>query len=216
MNTALEDLADKVVYIGGATVSMYRDRPAEQARPTDDVDIVIEITKLVEYVAIEEQLRSKGFSNDLDSGIICRYVVQGIIVDVMPTHEDILGFTNRWYKKGFGSSMEYALDEATQVRILSADYFLASKLEAFIGRGNNDGRMSSDFEDIVYVLNNRSSIWDELKASDQELKDFVKKIFSELNEKDVLHEWVSCHLEYSEQRRVDYIVAGIIEFVQHN
>ena len=38
------------------------------------------------------------------------------------------------------------------VKIFQAVYFIASKLEAFNDRGNNDGRMSSDFEGIVFVL----------------------------------------------------------------
>ena len=32
------------------------------------------------------------------------------------------------------------------------------------------GRTSQDFEDIVYVLENRESVWDEIKASDEKLK----------------------------------------------
>lgn len=213
VHNALEDLADKVVFVGGATLSLYRDRPAEEARPTDDVDIIIELIKYEDYANIEEQLRKKGFTNDVESGVICRYIVQGIVVDVMPTNEDILGFANRWYVDGFEHSMEHDIDEETTVRIFSPEYFIASKLEAFLDRGNNDGRMSSDFEDIVYVLNNRSTIWDELKEADDELKDFLTITFQKLIEEDVLNEWISGHLEFNEQRRVDYIIQGINDFI---
>ena len=34
---ALEELADQVVFVGGATVSLYGERPAGEVRPTDDV-----------------------------------------------------------------------------------------------------------------------------------------------------------------------------------
>lgn len=43
VNDALEELADEVVYVGGATVALYADRPAGESRPTDDVDILIEL-----------------------------------------------------------------------------------------------------------------------------------------------------------------------------
>ncbi|HEX9513239.1 MAG TPA: hypothetical protein VF939_22265 [Puia sp.] len=43
-----------------------------------------------DYAAIEEKLRSKGFVNDVESGVICRYTIHGITVDVMPTSENIL------------------------------------------------------------------------------------------------------------------------------
>jgi len=42
-----------------------------------------------------------GFENDIESNILCRYKVQGIIVDVMPTGENVLGFSNKWYPEGF-------------------------------------------------------------------------------------------------------------------
>jgi hypothetical protein len=78
---ALEELGKKVVFVGGATVSLYTDRQAEDIRPTDDIDILIELTSYKGYAAIEQKLRTKGFINDIESGIICRYKVQGIIVD---------------------------------------------------------------------------------------------------------------------------------------
>jgi len=67
---ALEDLGNKVVFVGGATVSFYRNRVAEDTRPTDDIDIVIELAKYADYANIEEQLRKKGFANDIESGVI--------------------------------------------------------------------------------------------------------------------------------------------------
>ena len=86
---ALEELGPKVIFVGGATVSLYADRIAEETRPTDDVDILIEVLHYSDYTKIEEKLRLKGFSNDVESGVICRYKVKGVVVDVMPTVEDI-------------------------------------------------------------------------------------------------------------------------------
>jgi len=87
---ALEELASEVVFVGGATVSLYSTRPEAETRPIDDVDIVVEIFHYKEYAAIEEKLRNKGFANDATSGVICRYTIHGITVDVMPTSEEIL------------------------------------------------------------------------------------------------------------------------------
>lgn len=33
---ALEELENDVVFVGGATVALYADRPASEVRPTDD------------------------------------------------------------------------------------------------------------------------------------------------------------------------------------
>lgn len=40
---ALKDLKEEVVFVCGTTVSLYADRMAEEVRPTDDVDVLIEL-----------------------------------------------------------------------------------------------------------------------------------------------------------------------------
>ncbi len=80
----LKSIKKDVVFVGGATVSLYADSKSSEVRPTDDVDVVIELAAYNNYTQLEEELRNVGFENDKDSGIICRYMVQGIIVDIMP------------------------------------------------------------------------------------------------------------------------------------
>ena len=152
---ALTGLNEKVVFVGGATISLYPDRPVFEVRPTDDVDVIIEILNYVDRAKIEEKLRSIGFAHDIESGIICRFKIQGIIVDIMPTNDPSIGFTNKWYAEGFERSVNYELDERNTIKILSGPYFIATKLEAYKDRGFRDGRTSQDFEDIIYVLENR-------------------------------------------------------------
>jgi len=129
VNNALEELKDKVVFVGGATVSLYADSAAEEIRPTEDIDIVVEIWARKDYFEIDEKLRKLGFVNDQESGIICRYKIDGLVVDVMPTQSDILGFTNKWYQPGFENSISYNLSES-EIKIFSPPYFLASKVRS--------------------------------------------------------------------------------------
>jgi predicted nucleotidyltransferase len=178
------------------------------------VDIVVEIVRYNEYAAIEEKLRSKGFVNDIASGVICRYIVQGIIVDVMPTSEEVLGFSNKWYPAAFAKSIQVKLDDGLPIRIFSAPYFLATKLEAFTDRGENEGRFSPDFEDIVHVLNNRETIWEEIKQADEPVKLYLKSEFENLLGQEYIDEWISVHLEFIEQKRVNLILGNMSEFVQ--
>lgn len=193
---------------------LYSTRPETETRPTDDVDIVVEIMHYKEYAAIEEKLRSKGFVNDVESGVICRYTIHGITVDVMPTSEDILGFSNKWYPEAFANSIQVNLEDELSIRVFSAPYFLATKLEAFVDRGENEGRFSSDFEDIVHVLNNRQSIWEEMKNADEPVKQYLKSEFAKLLDQKYIDEWISVHLDYNEQRRVGFILGSLFEFVQ--
>ncbi|MBN3583365.1 nucleotidyl transferase AbiEii/AbiGii toxin family protein [Algoriphagus aestuarii] len=213
VSIALQELIGDVVFVGGATVSLYADRETQEVRPTDDVDILVEIITYSEYSQVEEKLRNKGFANDTTSRVICRYRVHGIIVDVMPTSEEILGFSNIWYTPGFKNSIPYPIDEDTEIRVLSPAYFLATKLEAFRNRGNGDGRLSTDFEDIVFIVNNRSTIWQEINEADSELRSYLVEIFSSLISNKYIEEWISCHLEAADSERTEFIISSINNFL---
>jgi predicted nucleotidyltransferase len=209
---ALGPLQDKVVFVGGATVSLYPDRRQFEVRPTDDVDVIIEILNYVDRAELEEQLRAIGFKQDIESKIICRYKVQGIIVDIMPTNDASIGFRNIWYPEGFRQSVYHTIDERTTIRILSPAYFIATKLEAFKGRGKGDGRTSHDFEDIVFVLENRKIIWEELAACDEELKSYLRATFKKILDNPNVFEWIDCHVERGSPPLSYYIVEQLKSF----
>ncbi|WP_176113003.1 nucleotidyl transferase AbiEii/AbiGii toxin family protein [Sediminibacterium ginsengisoli] len=214
MKESLGDLKDKVVFVGGATVGLYTDKSSAEARPTDDIDVVIELWSHSEYAAIDERLRDMGFVNDQASGIVCRYIIRDIIVDVMPTHNDVLGFSNRWYPKGFATAIDYDLGQSS-IRIFSPQYFIATKLEAFKSRGNNDGRTSTDFEDIIFVLENNTRIWEDMEAGDDEVRTYLKKTFRELLDKPHFGEWIDSHAGYGSPPATYFIINQLRAFVDN-
>jgi len=206
VNNALGSLKDKVVFVGGATVSFYADRQVFEIRATDDIDVIIEILNYSERTTLEEKLRSIGFVHDIESKIVCRYTIEGVIVDIMPTNDPTIGFSNKWYPAGFKEAIDYTIDEMNLVKILTAPYFIATKLEAFKGRGKGDGRTSHDFEDIIFVLENRSSIWDEINTSESDIKEYLRSEFSELLNNPHIYEWVDCHVERASPPGTYYII----------
>jgi hypothetical protein len=211
VNNALASLKESVVFVGGATVSLYAERPTEDVRPTEDIDVIIELWAYKDYSAIDERLRNLGFVNDQESGVICRYTINGIIVDVMPTSKETLGFSNRWYPSGFANSIVHDIGEG-KIRIFKPSYFIASKIEAFKSRGSNDGRTSTDFEDIIFVLENNSSIWEEMKNAEIELKQYLKSSFQILINNQHFEEWVDAHAGYSVNSATQYILERLKEF----
>lgn len=210
---ALGSMAPDVVFVGGATVSLYADRPTSEVRATEDVDIVVELAHYTDYTILEDQLRQKGFVNDTESGVICRFRLNGIMVDIMPTSLDVLGFSNRWYPFGFASSITYFLDQHLPIRIFSPACFIASKLEAFQHRGEGDGRLSTDFEDIVFLLNNCSQIWDAMSSAPLDLREYLQMEWKTLLANDYFDEWISAHLDHNEQRRITFIKGGLHMFI---
>lgn len=211
---ALNDLLEKVVFVGGATTSFYPDRQILEVRPTDDVDVIVEILSYKNRVELEKKLLKIGFTNDIESGIICRYKIKGVVVDIMPTNEPSIGFQNIWYPDGFTNSIEFEIEKDFRIRILSPAYFIATKLEAHKSRGNNDGRTSQDFEDIIFVLENRESIWNEMIDTDEKLSSYLKNEFKDLLDNPNIKEWISCHVERNNSNAINYIIENIYTFIK--
>lgn len=197
----LQELRDQVVFVGGAVVSLYMERSAEDVRETKDVDIVVGIYSRVKFAELEDRLRAIGFKNDTTAKFMGRFILDSTIVDVMPIEEGILGFPNRWYKEGYNNSILHKIDDLVNVRIFTAPYFLASKLEAFNDRGKNkageyDGRQSSDFEDIVYLLVYRRSIWEEIAATTGDLKSYLIQELKRWSAVPYFEEWIDAQTSY--------------------
>jgi len=162
--TGFGSLLDEIVFLGGcATGLMIVDQAAPDIRASDDVDVIIEAATRHDYHDFSEQLRQLGFMEDRRDGApMCRWLYHGIKVDVMPTDSSILGFTNRWYADAMHTATKMKLSSGIEIRIVTAPYFLATKLEAFHGRGNGDFVASHDLEDMIAVLDGRPSIVSEV------------------------------------------------------
>ena len=52
-----------------------------------------------------------------------------------------------------------------------------------------------------------------MQNADEQVKGFLKTEFKKLIEQDYLYEWISAHLDYNEQRRANFIVGGLMNFV---
>ncbi|OGP85145.1 MAG: hypothetical protein A2V87_01890 [Deltaproteobacteria bacterium RBG_16_58_17] len=69
------------------------------------------------------------------------------------------------------------LEKGLTIQLVSPPYFLATKVEAFKGRGGGDYMDSHDMEDIITVLDGRPEIISEIRSSSEELKPFLADTF---------------------------------------
>lgn len=174
-SVALSDLVDELVFVGGATISLYITEPQVVViRPTDDVDCVVEVTHRIDYEEFCKKLRRLGFAEDLESGVLCRFKKESIILDIMPTDKKILGFTNRWYRDGFKNAERVRIMER-EIQIFNVSYFIAAKIEAFKGRGKGKFLYSRDIEDIVTVFDGRKTIASDLKRAPNQVLGALRK-----------------------------------------
>lgn len=56
----------------------------------------------------------------------------------MPVEPEILGYSNRWYEGALAQAQSYALPNGMSIRLATAPYVVATKIEAFHGRGAGD------------------------------------------------------------------------------
>ena len=164
-------MLSEIVFVGGCTTDLLiTDPAASPVRATDDVDVIVEVASHAEYARFSRRLRILGFSEDSsERAPICRWLIDQMKLDVMPTDETILGFSNRWYKPAIEAATLVELD-GLQLRVVTTPYFIGTKLEAFRGRGRGDFYASSDLEDIITVLDGRLTVVGEVEASPRELR----------------------------------------------
>jgi len=131
----LQPFLDELVFLGGcATGLLLTDPAAAGLRATRDVDAITEVVSYAEYDRLSERLRAVGLSEDTTEGApLCRWRKGTLLIDIMPTAESVLGFTNRWYIPALASAQLTKLGEL-QIRVITPVYFLATKLEAFRAR----------------------------------------------------------------------------------
>ncbi|WOD44193.1 hypothetical protein [Hwangdonia lutea] len=196
---ALGELNNEVIYVGGATVSLYINDPAaDDVRPTKDIDISIKIISITHLEEIREKLVEKGFKQSADLGVICRFKLDNILVDVMGTKPVGWAPANPWFELGFEHKEQIQLDEHT-INIMPLPYFLASKFVAHADRGGNDPRMSHDFEDIIYILDNRTD-WHEIVISaNNKVKAYLLQQFQNILESNRMQEAILGNLYYETQ-----------------
>ncbi|ATC56324.1 hypothetical protein [Vibrio anguillarum] len=204
-----EDLLKQVAFVGGATVSLHLD----DAQPIDisstkDVDFIVSVSSYYGYQQLSEELGRRGFKLSIpekgDEAPMCRFECAGILVDVMPDKEDILGFSNPWFQVGLKESVPYTLPDGLEIKIAQAKHLLATKLVAFATRAQ-DMLSSKDAEDIVVLVNGRDSLLDEVKESPIDLREFIQTAMSEFKANSDFDYLLMNALDGEEEERIEII-----------
>jgi len=186
---------DDAVFVGGAVVGLLLTDPAAPPpRATDDVDVVVGETTRAGYRRVEKRLRAAGHAQPMDGGPICRWRIAGVNVDLMPLDAQVLGFSNRWYAAMMVDAVTRELSDGRRVRIVSAPYLIATKLEAFQDRGDGDVLFSRDLGDIVALVDGREELADEVRSAEAGVRGFIAEAFRTLLEDPAFVEALPAHL----------------------
>ena len=214
--TKLAPFLDEIVFVGGVTLGLLiTDKAAAPIRSTDDVDVIAEILTYVDYIAFSERLRKAHFTEDTsEEPLTCRWFHGKLKLDVLALSKEVLGYTNRWYQSALHHAISFALPGGRPIRMITAPYFLGTKMEAFRGRGQMDFLASHDLEDFVAVIDGRSTILDEIADSPGDIREFLaeaaRSLLSESRFLDAVPGFV---LEYG---RVPLILERLQQLTQLN
>ena len=161
-------------FTGGSVVNLLLDNPDETpARPTTDVDVIVELLAGERYSGVEAVLRESGFSHDDSEGApICRWRLGKLVVDIMPTAGELIGLNTKWFQEALETAevVEYAHE---RLRIVSPVGLLVTKYLTFSERGEGDYYASHDLEDFLTVADGRSRIVEEIDESRSDLRAYL-------------------------------------------
>ena len=187
------ELKNQMVFIGGAVVSLYADDPASRRNSSDR-------RHRHDHQSDEFQQLGANAGTIGSTWVLSRSVWPCHLQLQIQEHSGGHYACRRWsawsveqmVQAGFRKSMTVKAAEE-EIQILSAPAYLATKFEAFNGRGH-DYRTSHDFEDIIYLLDNRMTIVPEIEQAHPEIKGFLRQEINKILESSHLEEILSAHL----------------------
>jgi hypothetical protein len=175
--TVLGPLVDEVVFVGGATIHLWLTEPgAPPARATEDVDVICEVATRAEYYRLGSRLRERGLREASDEPVICRWrsADPRLVLDVMPTDPNILGFSNPWYEEAVSTAAAIVLDSGAEIRAATPPPLVATKLCAWKGRGRGDLLRSLDIHDVLTLIDGRPELIAEVQSAQPHLRAYIQ------------------------------------------
>lgn len=170
----LDSLGVNYTFVGGAVVGFLLDNVRlSPVRPTDDLDIIVEVAARWRYSDIEQRLRDVGFTHDTrNAAPMCRWLLHGVTIDIMPTKGNLIGLNTDWFSEALETSTIRGIGPY-KLKIIAPVAFIATKLAAFRDRGRNDYQGSHDLEDLMTVIDGREEMVQEIKSAPASLRDFI-------------------------------------------
>ena len=206
--TILARVPQRFVFTGGGTIVLYVDEIIrDELRPTKDVDCVVEIFSRTEYYRLATALREVGLSECTEPDApMCRWEYEELLIDIMPCGEQVLGFSNRWYVEGLKNLITYTLPNYREIYIFSPLYLLASKIEAFLGRGQSF-YFSKDIEDIIVLLDGCEALPKEFEEAEGKVKLYLQQWFREnrQNLEDAVANFLPSSSASREEKAIEFI-----------
>lgn len=132
-------------------------------------------------------------------------------MDFVATADTGIGPSNRWYPSAIAAANVHTLDDGLEVRAIAPIFFVATKLEAFRGRGRGDYLASHDIEDALTVLAGLPALRDEIANDTSAVASAVRAELAELRAREAFIDAVPAHFDGdgAGQTRADEVLAWL-------
>lgn len=178
------EILASIVFIGGATVSLHFDQASTlDVRSTRDVDFLIDVVSLAQYQKICQKIASCGFKQSAapsphGDDLICRYASPDglLIIDILPVDTTMLGWkASAWFAETMKQAEEHLLPNGARILRATPVNLVATKLEAYLSRGQQDLLASKDAADIINLFAGRNALVTEIIAANPDKRNFIQE-----------------------------------------
>lgn len=178
------DILKSIVFIGGATVSLHFDKASTlDVRSTRDVDFLVDVVSPVQYQKICQKIADCGFKQLVEPSpygddFICRYTSANgrLIIDILPVDTTMLGWeASAWFAETVQQAEEHVLPNGVCILRATPVNLVATKLEAYLSRGQQDLLASKDAADIINLFAGRNALVTEIIAAHPDKRCFIQE-----------------------------------------
>ncbi|MEO0583841.1 MAG: hypothetical protein AAF135_16575 [Bacteroidota bacterium] len=174
----LDGLMHQVVLVGDASLEFYAtDAAAQEHRTSRQVQCLVQASSMGDLYHWGENLKSRGFVPHDDLQPHQTFQQESLSLHIMPLRPVIRGVQQIWYEEGAFHAYSHQIPNGPRVRLLPAAYFLAAKIEAVNASRKRSFRMDENFEDLIYLLDNRSEILHDVAHTFYNVREYIQAQF---------------------------------------
>ena len=184
-NTAkrMQPMLEELVFAGGcATAALFSEPGYMRASPPQWLDVIANTVGDLGYTALTIKLKELGMREDTMIGR-GRWKMGALTVCFWNVDPVFSPFASRFIRDAFAMPRRYPLSPDFKVKLANPVFFLALKLEAFLGRGQSNFQNSDDLNDLVSLIAARPELPFDMKLAAPAVRTYIQRSLAELKPK---------------------------------
>ncbi len=209
----MEPMLPELVFAGGCATSLLFSEPGFiRPIPPQWLDVIANTQGELGHMGLTIKLKEIGMREDTMIGR-GRWKMGALTVCFWNVDPVFNPFASRFIRDAFAMPRKMAAGPGLNVKIATVAFFMAMKLEAFLGRGLANFQSSDDLNDLVSLLAARTEIAFDLRLAAPPVRSYIQRGFAELKPKSDFQEAIKRILNY-DARLIELALARLNEVVR--